>query len=175
MVRINLLPHELSPESGLNKIANILKQSAIYAMIVFLVLGMGAAGFFIIMGSQAANLESRQAALKNSLEDLSQAEQSFVLVKDRLAKSKQIVSQTKSAEMLVAMDSLISKMPPTVVVSEAEVSSEKTEINFLAKNSTDLPQILGPVLTQFGFSKIVLKGINFNPASGYLVTLEVSL
>lgn len=175
MAKINLLPVDLSPKSGLNKIAAYLKQISIYAMIVFLALGMIAGGFFIIMASQARNLENKQEALKVQLESLGQSEQSFVLVKDRLAKSKQVLGQTKSAETLASVDSLIAKMPAGVTVSEAEVSSDKTEINFLARSSTELPAILGTALVQTDFTKIILKSINFNPSSGYLVTLEVAL
>lgn len=175
MAKINLLPVDLSPKSSLNKIAATLKQISIYAMVVFLVLGMIAAGFFIIMANQVRNLESKQESLKQQLEAMSTSEQSFVLVRDRLGKLKQVLGEKKSSDTLDKVDTLIARMPETISVSEAEISADKTEVNLLARNSSDLPQIFGPVLIQSGFSKVILKSINFNPSAGYLVTLEVGL
>ena len=95
MAKINLLPIDLSPKSDLARLANIIKKLTIVASAIFLVLGLAAAGFLIVMTFQADNLVKENQALTARISAFNQEEQSLVLVKDRVKKAQTIMAERK--------------------------------------------------------------------------------
>lgn len=171
---INLLPTELSPRGPAVKAANALRRFIIFGFIAFALSVLGLIAFFVFVTTQIGSSNQRQESLKGSIRSLEQTEQRLILVKDRLAKIKNALGEEKMRSEVENIDSLLTNTAGNVVVTEVDVSKDKTELTVQATSSTSVAQFMAVLLVTNLYEKIDLSSFGFNPQVGYLISLEMA-
>jgi Tfp pilus assembly protein PilN len=173
MTEINLLPVAIGAKTVALKMASRLKQIAVAAVTVFLVLTGAVLAYFLIVSQQLRTIKANQENLKGTLASLSTSEQQYVLVKDRVRKISQVRDTLDIEEGVGKFEKLQSLLPASIVVSEIEVKKDITEISLTAASSRDIVNFFESLLASETYKKIVLKSFSFNPSTGFLINLEV--
>ncbi len=171
MAKINLLPIELSPKSDLARLAKLMKRITIAGSVVFLVLGLAAASFLIVMTFEADSLVKENQALMVQIESFNQEEQGLVLVKDRVKKAEAIVSERRVEPELSRVSPFLVDQPLSVIISQADLKTKDSQFSFEVVDSSELGGVLSDFVALDAFEKVTLESLTFNPASGYLVSL----
>ena len=174
MAGINLLPTEFLPSAGLLKTAKLLRSVLTVGFGIFVVALIGLVGFFAVNALSLRTSTARQEELKNSIKSFEQTEQGLVLVKDRLAKVKEVDGKENAQNEIDALSNLFGQVPPGVSLSEAVVSKEELDATFVVGDSSVLGQFMAGIIGTQGFTKIDLLSFSFNPNVGYLVSLGFS-
>jgi hypothetical protein len=170
VAKINLLPKELGTKGKYAKAAAKIKQITIVSSLFVLVLGLIGGVYIFIINNQLQKLGNSSKQFEQKIRDLNQTEIRLLIVKDRLGKVKQIQSDLGVADEVPFINTLVSKLPSSVTLSEADIDKSSSEYSFVAASSLGLAQLLSLVVAS-SFEEIVLEGINFNPSLGYLVTI----
>lgn len=173
-IKINLLPTELKVSGGMAKFLSISRILGVISLAVFLVFGLGLAGFFIVSTIQLNGLNSANDALKTKLTSLKTSEAQLVVLKDRLGKIKLAQSIPTAVKNLTLFDPFVSAIPAPSVVSEVDLDAIKiaTTINF--KTNTDLSNFVKAISDSKIFRSVVFSSFAFNPAGGYLVSVTAT-
>lgn len=173
MNNINLLPENLGVKNANLKAAGLIKQIAALLLGLFLVLGAGALSYFLVLTRQINTSNASQESLKARLENLSTVEQQYVLVKDRVKKINQLTQDTSVEEALDNFEGLQNFLPSEIGINEVQVRPDKTEITFFATSSQSVVNFFDSLLGSGIYERVVLKSFGFNPATGFLVSVEV--
>ena len=174
MPAINLLPTELLPSASLLKTARLLKTVLTVGFGIFVVVVLGLVGFFSVNALSLRSSNAKQEELKNSIKSFEQTEQGLVLVKDRLAKVKEVGAKENADNEIEALSGLFGKIPPGVSLTEAVISKDELDSTFVVGDSSVLGQFMAGLITTEGFNKIELLSFSFNPSVGYLVSVAFS-
>lgn len=170
---INLLPTDIAPKSPINKTANVLKRVAIFGVVILILFLAGIGGYIFFLQRQIVASENNQVQLEDSIKSLQQIEQSLVLLKDRIKRANTILADETVTPALDSFAELTVTIPPSVRLTEAEITTEGTELGFLAPSSSLLAQLMANLYSIDEYEKITLKSFGFSPTSGYLVSLEL--
>jgi hypothetical protein len=161
MAKINLLPIELSPKSELAQLAKLMKRIAIAGSVVFLVLGLVAASFLIVMTFEADSLVKENQVLMAQIESFNQEEQSLVLVRDRVRKAKTILSERKVEPELTKVGPFLNNQPSSVIISQAELKIKESQFSFEVVDSSRLAELLSGFVTSDAFERVTLESLGF--------------
>ncbi len=170
MAIINLLPTDFAPTGPVARFTNILRGSVILGFILFVILLLALIGIFIFNSINLSATVSRENQLKDSIKALSATEQKFVLVKDRVARAKEILDRENASEAAQKLEQLLAGLPE-VSLTQSEIVAGKSELNFLATTPAGLANLLTRLKTSGLFQAIVLSSLNFNPTTGYQVNI----
>lgn len=170
---INLLPKELTQKGPVVVLARKLKKVAIAALILFLISAVGLIGFFLFLSFQLRASVQRQEELKVSIKSLEQTEQRLILVKDRVEKAGKVLAIESASEEVEGLKGLVLSLPVEVSLAGASLSKEAIGVTIEAVNSASLVQFFASLTVSPNFDQIVLKSLNFNPDSGYTVSLGI--
>ena len=174
MAAINLLPTELLPSAGFVRTAKLLKTVLTVGFGIFVVAVLGLVGFFFVNSLALRSSNARQEELKNSIKSFEQTEQGLVLVKDRLAKVKEVEGKENAEGEIDALSRIFSGVPAGVSLTEAVVSKDQLDATFVVANSSSLTQFMAGLIANQDFSRIELLSFSFNPNLGYLVSVGFS-
>lgn len=170
---INLIPVELSPQSGSVKMAKLLKRiSIVYGAIVVILL-IGAGAYILLFQFQISNIKKQNETLAVRVTELEAEEQKTALTRDRLTKIKTILAGGGMEKSLSNFDKVISILPFGVVVTNAEVDASRTKFSVTGTSSLSIASFLSNIVAQKIYNNLVLKTFSFNPGSGYVVSFEV--
>jgi len=170
---INLLPIELSPQSGAAKTANLFKRIAIVYGAIVVVFLIGAGAFILLMSVQSSSIKNQNAALTARITTLEAAEQKTVLIRDRLEKIKGVIAGSVGMEKnLVNLSNVISILPSGVAIASAEVDSTRTKFTVSGSSSQEIAVFLSSLVAQKIYPNLILKTFSFNPGSGYVVSFD---
>lgn len=172
--KINLLPTELGANKEIVRLATTLRQIAYVLVALFLLAGMGAGGYIFFLSDSRDRLATSRERLSSQIKTMSSAEQSYFLLKDRLAKAKTITAEHKLEESLLNLEALVVSLPQGVSFTEAEFGSTKSEFSFISTSSLGLVEFLAKVVSGDTYKSILLKNFSFNQNLGYVITLEVT-
>lgn len=167
MREINLLPTELAPNRAVLVIANRLKKISIIGFIILLVISIASLGVFIVLSRQLNDLSSQKNSLQSELKNLSKTETTIVFIKDRVNKAKGIVDENFTVDSLQTFNKVSSEFPAGIKVTKATFVDKNISIDVTALDSLSLGQFIDLLLSSNLYTNITLKGINFNPSSGY--------
>lgn len=171
---INLLPVELSPQSGAAKTANLFKRIAIVYGAIVVVFLLGAGAFILFMGIQTNNVKQENANLGARIATLEAAEQKTVLIRDRLQKIKTITGGGATiSKNLANLDRVISILPSGIVIASAEVDSVRTKFTVSGNSSQAITDFLSNLVAQRIYTNLILKTFSYNPGSGYVVSFDI--
>lgn len=175
-VNINLLPIDLSAKSGTSKTAATLKRVALTSLGVFLTFGVIAAVFMILFSFQIDSIAKSNEELKTQISSLESVEQKNVLVKDRLAKIKQIDGVKDILPALVGLSTFLNNLPSGASITDADIdASGRIKFEIRATDSSALPNVLANLASLPNYKKMVIKTFTYTPTIGYQIGLEASL
>lgn len=173
MVDINLLPTDIAPKSPVNRAANLIKRIAIYGAVALIVFLLGIGGYIVYLQSQIRSSVSNQAELENSIRLLEQAEQSLVLLKDRIRRANTVLAKDTATPALENFEELTLVTSQGVGLTDAEINTEVSEVSYIISSSSQLVQLMAGVFSIEAYERIELTSFGFSPTSGYLVGLEM--
>ncbi len=171
---INLLPAELVPKGALTRIGNTISSLVIAGFVVFFVFGLGVIALIIVNSFQINSLTNRQNQLRENIKSLEETEQRLVLVSDRVGKARIIYEGESAGKSTDNLFKLILSFPGGINLSAVETDPKKTSLSVSSADSTSLAQFMSGLVSGNFFENIRLSSFTFNPATGYLVTFDVS-
>ena len=172
MASINLLPTNLLPNPSVLKLAELLKSLVTVFLALFVVVAAGISGYFLINSfTLDASLKS-QDILKKSIQSMEQTEQSLLLVKDRLAKLKEIYANPSVKPDILALSKMLTVLPADASLTEADMGNNSLDTTFTVNNSLSLTQLMAVLIVQNTYPRVDLLSFSFNPTSGYVVSLN---
>ncbi len=173
MPAINLLPKDLTPREGVLKTATVLRKVLIIGFIGLIVLIVSLIAVFFILSGRFDRSIERQNDLKKQISALEQTEVRLVLVKDRLAKAKEVLALDSAEPETESLDSLINIIPDGVGISLVSLKSNSSELTMEAQNSSSLAEFLAKLISSGIYKKIDLMSIEFNDVKGYEMVFKL--
>lgn len=171
MADINLLPTDIAPKGPVNKISNLLKRISIYGAVALVLFLLGVGGYIFFLQSQTRTSLANQQELEQSIRSLEQTEQRVVLLKDRIKRAGSVFSVDTATPALDDFEELTFVVPAGARLTEAEITTENSEVSYLVTSSSDLAQLMAGVFSVEDYEKIELTSFGFSPTAGYLVGL----
>lgn len=174
MSEINLLPTEMKPKGYVVDLANSLKKFAVIALFVFLVGALSLTGVYIyfLRGTRAS--VSEHEGLKSQIKALQATEQRLILVKDRLSKVEDVFESDDAEEEILAFERVSSFANEGILVEDVDIKAENLEVSLTAVSLTNLTEFIGNLVRLGGFETIILRSLEFDPDSGYLVIFSLN-
>lgn len=169
MIKINLLPQEISVNKSVANFAKIIKRLNIFLLVVFIVFALGLGVYLFFGARQLTSLEVEASDLETQIKSQQKVEQSMVLLKDRLVKIKLVEGTESAREVLELMDPVISLLPLDAQLGELSVDSKKIDMGVSFPSSASLNNFFTVLDNLDNFAKINLSNFSFNPSTGYLV------
>ncbi len=173
-VKLNLLPEQFNLSGPLGSIVKFVRPLNVILLALFLATALGMGGFFIFSSISLKNLGTANANLKTQIQSQSAAQQQIVLLKDRLGKIKSVQALPNSLKNLGNIGSVLSSIAGSSFVSELGVDALKTSATIVFKSNSDLTNFVKTLSSTKSFTSITLGSFNYNPTSGYLMTLDFS-
>lgn len=171
---INLLPTNLVAQAPVSKFANLLKKITTLGFVLFILAITVVGAYYLINYFTISSSVNKQTILKEQIKSLEQTEQKVFLAKDRLDKIKTALNIESADKNLEKLENFYSAIAGTVTISEADITSKKTEISVVARNSSFLTTFLGNLTTSDLFKTINLTSFGFNSSNGYFITVEIN-
>jgi len=168
---INLLPKDLLPSAGLIKTAKLLKNLLTLGFGIFTIALVGLVAFFTLNSISLRSSSARQEELKTSIKALEQTEQGLVLVKDRLAKVKEVLGKDSGAEEIDNLAKVSSLTTAGVDLTEAVVFKDELDTTFNVSDASLLTSFMAQIIATGTYKRIDLNSFSFNPSVGYLISL----
>jgi hypothetical protein len=171
---INLLPEEQKSDKLTFHLAIIAKNLAVVLFVLLFISVAVIAGILITQNSNLSQIESHQQELIASIKNLEQTEKNLFLLKERLAKIKTLFDFPQSQkDLTVGIESLLGG-DPEIMVSEIEISPEKTSLLVRSTASGKAGDYLEGLLASDLYQEIKLTAFSYNPAAGYSLNLEIT-
>lgn len=174
MSAINLLPSDLLPSAPLIRTANFLKSIVTVSFVIFILILVGSVSFFTINSLSLRSSTLKQEETKNSIKSLEETEQGLVLVKDRLAKIKEVYAMESSSDEIDRLSTIYPQVSEGVILSEAVAAKDKLETTYIVSDSSLLTRLMAGIVTEGSFKRIDLYSFGFNPNVGYIISLGYS-
>jgi hypothetical protein len=172
MPTINLLPTDLAPKGPTLRIVNYLKQIIFVGFVIFLLVSLGLAGFFILTSFELKDSVQKQEDLKVRIKTLEQTEQKIILLKDRVGKIKKILAMKDSQENIDNAQIVLGIAGGKVSIGELDISVDKTKLSVSSETSLSFSQFLTSLTDLKIYQTIVLSSLSFNPNSGYSAAFD---
>lgn len=172
MASINLLPTALLPNPSVLKLSKLLKTLVTLFLVLFVIVAAGVSGYFLINSYTLDASLKNQEALKKSVQSLEQTEQRLFLVKDRVAKVKEIYANPSVKPDVEALSKILTVIPTDASLTEADMDKNSLDTTFMVNNSLSLTQLMANLITQNTYSRVDLLSFSFNPKLGYIVSLS---
>jgi len=172
-IRVNLLPSEKRVGKELQGILRVTRMLGVIALGAFIVFGLGIAAFFIFTSIQLNSLNSTNSTLESQITGLETSETQIVLLKDRIGKIKTVQSVPSAIANLNNIVPIITPLSVESSVNELDVAPTKISASVNFRSNSDLSNFLKGLSTSTSFKNVTVTSFAFNPASGYLVGLDI--
>ncbi len=171
---INLIPAELGQAGPVVRISNLLNSAALFMTVIFIALGVVGGAYLLILGGQISASNQAKESTVSEIERLKEVEAQYVLVKDRVDKIKPIIAEPGAEKYMGLFKSIVSSLPDSTAISEAEVDGTLMKLTFQASKSSDLVNLFSSLSQGGVFKRVYLKNFSFNKSIGYVASLEVT-
>lgn len=171
-VKLNLLPQDHIVSGSLSKILKIVRPANIILLFLFLILALGISGYFILSSLTLKDLNTSKTELTNQINSQEKAQQQVILLKDRLAKIKIILTNTQLNYNLKTVEPLLTNIADTDELSELSLDPQKTDIKLVFKSNSFLKTFLDNLANQEAFAAIIMETFNYTPQNGYSFELS---
>jgi len=171
---INLMPREQAPKQSTVKIVKTLRTIDLVGSVAFFIGVLAIVSIFLINSEELRQSNSRQNALKTSIQTMQKEEQQYVLLKDRSDKIQKIVSSVGAIHEVEIFDNLKSQMPPDAVISTVSIKKGTTETGLSISSYSSLARALAILASTNLYKGVVLSGFTFSPEAGYLLALKLT-
>jgi hypothetical protein len=174
MAKINLLPPDLGPSASILKFLGFAKKAAVVISIMFFVFGTLLVGYILFLRMQIQASVKRSDGLKSSITALSSTEQSVYLLKERVGKIKALLAKETQEKSLSGSGSILLNHPG-INLTQVLTSQGKVSLSGNALVSGDLNNFFETILSDNNVTDINLASFVFNPKSGYIFSLDLTL
>ncbi|HTK03505.1 MAG TPA: hypothetical protein VL401_01925 [Alphaproteobacteria bacterium] len=174
-IKLNLLPTELSVSKGLTSTLKFSKMLGVILLGLFIVFVIGVSAFFIISTFTLKNLTNEVAGLENQIKTQEVSEQQLVLLKDRLKKITLAKNQASSLPNLIAFEPFLSPLSADASVNELTVDTQKISASVNFKSNSELAAFIQNLSSSKVFKSVVVASLGFNPITGYLLSLSITV
>lgn len=172
--KINLLPVELGAGRKALQIGRVLGRISIVVVALSFVLGTTGVIYLFVLQRQVTNQVNKNNQLTSSIRNLEATEQKLVLLKDRVAKIKNILSQDSAYSNSESVKKIFFGLPTDVSLDEANLTPSQIRLTVTSKSSLGMVGFLNNLTSLGNFKEIVLKNFSFRPSSGYSSTVEAN-
>lgn len=170
---INLLPTDFRANKDVAHAAVLLTRLGVMAGVVLLVGGAIGGGFFLFMQNKVSESETTRTNLRSEIKGLETTEQKFILVKDRVTKSQNILSQRGKFDEFNNYLELVKELPTGVTFVEEELDATTSKITLNIADSSTLSSIVQLVESGNKYVRASIESIDFDPTKGYELVLNL--
>lgn len=174
-VTLNLLPTELAVGKNLARALKTIRALGVILLAVFIMFIVGVSAFFIFESINLKNITNDMSDLGNQIKAQETSEQQIVLLKNRIGKIVILQKQPNSSKNLSAIEPFLATLPGNTPINELNVDSQKITLSLTFKSNSALSTFFSSLNNTSSFKSVVLSSFGFNPVSGYLLGLNISL
>jgi hypothetical protein len=174
-VNLNLLPPELAVSKSLGTVLKTIRALSVIAVAAFLVSVTGIVIYFVVGTINLNSLNANINQLKSQVTAQEASEQQIILLKDRIAKIEQAKAAPSALSTATKVDSFLANISAGSVINQFDADPAKADITLNLKSNADLTEFIQGVSSSTLFGSIDLSSFGFNPATGYLVGLSMSV
>ncbi len=174
MTAINLLPKDLTPKEGVLKTSRLLRRIGIIGYVSLIVATVAFVGGFLFVSRQLDDSKENQGRLKQGIAALKNTEIRLVLIKDRIKKAEQVLKTPSAESELEDFSSFLNSFPAGVIIEDAVLSSNYSEVTVIAGSSSALVTFFAELIASGIYSNISMEDFEFNQLIGYKVVLKLA-
>jgi len=164
---VNLLPSNLKPSAGVQKIIKFIKNSVTLLASVFTLTFLGFAGVYVFNFSSIRNLDIKNNELIQRIEALENTEQSLYLLRDRIEKIQKIKNSSSLSSQFENAKSLTSFASDQITIESIEVGSDSIKFGVSSPTSKDMNDFLGKLQSSDLFARVRMEDFSFNQSIGF--------
>lgn len=173
MLTINLLPDDFLLK-GVVKVARIIKKILVPVFAIFFISSTVMLGIILVLNGNLKGITNNQEILTTSIKNLEKTERGMLLLQERLAKIKNIMSKDSSKGKITQNIQAILELSSEVTVSNVKIISNKINLDAKAATSDQLGQFFSQILESTLYKEVILTDFSFNPATGYSLGLDLT-
>lgn len=173
MATINLLPQAATLKGRDKTLVQGLSKFLYVGFIILIAGGLALAGYFVFTVVRVRSSLLNEENLKAQVTTLSQTEQSYFLIKDRIAKIKSVLAKDSAGTQITILRAL-----PVFVgenrVLEIQISGQKVTLALVFPSSASFGDFYKGLIESKVYKTVILKSFSFSPSVGYIATMELS-
>ncbi len=170
---INLLPKDLKANKDIVKLSTLLARLAVVVGLVLLLGSAIGGGYLLFLQNQVQQSETVRNNIKAQIQGLETTEQKFILVKDRVLKSQNILSQRGKFKEFKNYLEFVKLLPENVSFAEEELDASISRITLNVPSSADLSFVLDLIESDQKYVQAKIENLNFDILKGYKLTLNL--
>lgn len=173
MSTINLLPQGLTLKGKDKILIDGVKKLVFAGFMLFIVAILVVTGYLIYTAVKIRTSVGIEESLKGEIGALSQTEQSFFLVKNRISKIKTVLSKESSNGQILTLNELLNSLSGEAKILEIQITSQKVGLSAVFPTSEIFGTFYKNIILSDLYDTVILKSLSFNPTAGYIATLEL--
>lgn len=173
MANVNLLPPDLGPKASVLRISVLLKKLVTVALFVFCFFSVLTIGYIYFLNFQVKKSNLNQEALKTSIKSLEQTEQKLFLIKDRLAKIKNLLVLETTVKEVENANQILIDSGFGVELTGVEVFPGKVSLTGNVNSSVVLGDFMDKLLHNYSYKTLKLTAFSYNPKLGYSFGFDI--
>ena len=150
------------------------KKIAAVVGIIFFVFGLLLIGYIVFLRMQIRASAKRAEGLKSSITALKSTEQRLYLLKERTGKIKSLLAKETGEESLTGSAGVLASHPG-ISLTRMMTSQGKISLSGSCQSTGYLSGFFESLLADNTYQNIKLMSFMFNPGTGYIFSLELSL
>lgn len=171
-VNLNLLPQDLQIDKNTVGFLKTIKALNVILMASFIFFCLGVGGFLIYNKIALTNAQTNVEQLTSQVKALEKSEQQLILLKDRLGKIASVKLVPNASKNITGINSLLANTTNALNLSEANISSSKTNLDLDIYSNEDLSTFLQNVKNSNIFKSVNLTSFSYN-LNGYSLNMDV--
>ena len=170
---INLLPEGKVLKGRDRVLVEGISKIVFGGLIVFIVAALAIAGYFVYSSLRMRASLSSEEALKVQIEALSDTEQSFFLIKDRVSKVRTVLAKESLNDEMAKLSGFLVNLPGDARLIEVQATNQKITIGISFISSSSFGSFYKNLVSSGKYKTIILKSLSFSPSGGYVAALEL--
>jgi len=172
MAEINLYPSGGSPKISWYGFGQAFKTINLVVTILFFITALIFVTLIVLNQNAINQAKARQEEYRNKIKALSQVESQYIFIKDRVAKSSEILQSRQLVKRLEEFNTIL-KSVNGVSLNDVEFNQGKLLFSVTVLTYSDLERLLLGIQEIKSYKKGVINSLGFSPQKGY--QLEVKL
>ena len=171
ITNINLLPTDITGSKNVIQTSKRITQISMVLGVLFLFTGIVGGIYTIYLQGQISTSQAQQENLISQIQSLSESEQQYTLVRDRVDKIKPIIEKKGVDDYIVDLENLVQFTPSNTDVTEVDFSDNEIELTYVVRNSADLISIFASFVGN-SYENFIVEEFSYNPVVGYIVNVR---
>ncbi|KKQ24410.1 MAG: hypothetical protein US39_C0016G0023 [Microgenomates group bacterium GW2011_GWC1_37_12b] len=173
MADINLIPQTSKVSQEVTKKTNTLGSVLKLFIVLLFVSLFTSATVWGIIYYRLNQVKKEHEKLKTEVATLKKSESRFVLLRDRLEKISKIQSEYNiSGELETVKDLSLNITSPSLIKS-LKIDPNMVEVEVETDSSLNITKIFSQLIGSGKYNRVSMLSFDYNPATSYLVTLQI--